>query len=472
MRKWRDLAAPEDPSAWYDLDGFVPTNRATYEAVDIADAGSTYTAVGSGSVLYAFYGLVPNPNTINAEYVVDDAKIWQYDASSVSTKMVDRTGSAGIGRPQMAQYGNVTLCVMGSPRGSLSGVATVAATLGGNFSTVVGAPQADCITVESNAVVLANTDTANDGWAASDVGDYTNWSTGEATSGRIYNPAGPIKAAVSFNGAVYVFKANSIHRLRYVGGTVKWAVEKLFEGLGCSITNMAIAGLDGILFLGGSNKTGNGDQDNKFFWFDGVNVPVAVNTETTIGDTKLTGPMMYNRFTNTYMIWQEGDGEYDPVVFFFNPSVGAWGRSSVSYDLGVKPLCGDARSARYLPRGWAKVSSNTLTFYNTIGLGTPGTRYITTSMYGVSHKKTLFSRLIPLLRRRYDIGSAAMSATGYYYRERFSTTYSLESYNESANRARFDFSKSENFARFKMEFTDYDVEMDDVFLGSKPVSSD
>lgn len=470
MRKWKNLAAPDDPSAWYDLDGFVPTDRGTYEVADIGQTGTAYTATGVGTVAYAFYGAVPNPNTVNSEYVVDSAKIWRYDVSSLGTEMSDKTGTAGVLRPRMAKYGVATVCVMGSPRGSLTGAATVhASTVGGNFSALTGAPQGDCICVSNNAVIIANTDTANDEWAASDVGDYTNWTSGEAARARIYAPAGPITAAVEFNGAVYLFKETSIHRLRYVGGAEKYIVEKLYEGVGCSFYNLAIAGKDGILFLGGGvNKTGS--IVNSFYWFDGVNPPVLTNPETDIGDGNLvtTGVMLYNRYQDLFTVYVDGD-----EMYFYNPAFQAWGRSTVSMPAGVIAMQGDARAADHLPRGWKKTNTNEITFYNLTGTRGTGARYIQTSKVGKVDAKTLFSRVTPLLRRRVDLGtdSAALEVTTFL--ERHDTTAATTtSVTESTTRKRFDFHKSDNFARFKVTFTDLDVEVDDFLIAAKPAGTD
>jgi hypothetical protein len=159
-------------------------------------------------VVYAFSG---KGITSTRQFAVDGSHIWEW-VSSLS--ITDQTGGVTVGsKPMMAQYGDVTICAMGA------GASTVKST-GGAFSALAGAPKGEIICVHKNAVLIFNTDTSADGWAASDVGDYTNWTTGEAANGRLIDIAGAITAAIPFGDAVYVFKANAIYRMTYVGGTV------------------------------------------------------------------------------------------------------------------------------------------------------------------------------------------------------------------------------------------------------------
>lgn len=62
-----------------------------------------------------------------------------------------------------------------------------------------------------------------DRWAASDVGDYTNWETGEACAGRLFQPDGPILWALAFRDYVLAGKKHAAYKGRYVGHWLKWA---------------------------------------------------------------------------------------------------------------------------------------------------------------------------------------------------------------------------------------------------------
>lgn len=486
MRKWQDLAAPDDPGSWYAVDGFQPTNRGTYETCDLA-TGTTYTATGIGAVTYAFFGSVPNPNSVNAEYVVASAnKIFRYDSSAAAGfEFTDKTGAITVGlRTQMAQYGLITIAVMGSPRAALSGNDTVYASLGNNFAALTDAPKGDCICVQSNAVIIANTDVSNESWEASDVGDYTNWTSGEWFSGRIYDPPGPIKAAVSFGDAVYFFKANSIHRARYVGGSVKWETEKLFEGIGCSLTNQAVAGSTGILFV--NQKVGfGGVQDaghaiNDFYFFDGVNYPTLVNPITSVASSNYAnsnvgglGAICYNRNKNVFVV--ADTGATDTALYFFSPDAMAWGKSTVSYGASpglVIPQETDGGFTYGLPIGFIKSAANTIKRYAVAPTSAP-VSYIQTSMMGAIDTKTTFNRVIPRTWRRVDRGTDSVALSVDLFRELHDTSAATTiSVTEATNRKRFDFQGTDNFARFKLTYTDIDAEIEDVVVKGRPAGTD
>lgn len=59
MRKWQDLAAPDDPNSWYSVTNMWPTLRGTYETADLSTGEAINgPAATIGAVLYAFaYGV-------------------------------------------------------------------------------------------------------------------------------------------------------------------------------------------------------------------------------------------------------------------------------------------------------------------------------------------------------------------------------------------------------------------------------
>lgn len=464
MRKWQNLAAPDDPGSWYDVDGVYPTKRGTYRRVEFGE-GTETAASGAGTVLYAFAaGRLAGVS----EYIVDSAKIWEYVSS-----FTDRTGGVTIGTyPMMAMYGNVAICVMGA------GNPTVKATAaGGSFSALAGAPQGEIVVVQSNAVLILNTNTAVDGWAASDVGDYTNWTTGESASGRLIATPGPIMAAVAFGDSVIVFKSSSVYRMRYVGGAVKWTTELLHSGVGCSLTGYpsttvtyekysACASPAGILFLGpGDIASGL----SAAWWMDGAAQFREVNKLTEIG-AGYSAFIRYNPDNDVFALWSTGVRR----VWFYCPSSDAWGYSLTPNSAAgtPRPTMGNTEGLadnRYaLPISYYKANANTLTRYVPNPNAT-GACYLQTSMFGTVDRKTKFDRCTPILRRRGDLGSdvAALSAT--YFRELHDTSAQrTEAVTESGYRKRFDLNGvTENFARFKVTFTDLLVEVDDFAIKAK-----
>lgn len=61
-----------------------------------------------------------------------------------------------------------------------------------------------------------------DSWAASDLGDYSNFETGEGCSGRFPQPEGPFLWALAFRDYVLAGKKHAAFKGRYVGGCMKW----------------------------------------------------------------------------------------------------------------------------------------------------------------------------------------------------------------------------------------------------------
>jgi hypothetical protein len=277
MRKWKTRAAPDDPNVWSDVSGMWPTTQGTYEVADIYGSPTTLTATGEtpGSGLSA-WGF----NVLSGQrFYIVGTKIWELSGGTLT----DRTGGITVAGGHMCQYGNVSVLARGTSN-------SLAVSTGGNFSALAGSPSANIVVTQSNALVAFNTSVSSDGWAASDVGDYTNWTTGEASSGRILDHNGPITAAVPFGNDIIVFKADAIFRMTYVGGTVKWQVQKVSEGVGCYDTNItptysaAEACGDCIIFLG---VLGVSNQA-KVYRFDGSAVPQLINYDTDIpGNTPM-----------------------------------------------------------------------------------------------------------------------------------------------------------------------------------------
>ena len=462
MRKWQNLAAPDDPNSWYDVDGVAPTLRGTYERITYTDATSA-AATGSSTLKYAF---AAPTLTGSREYVLSSSIIWEFAAGAYTA----RTGGVTIGAtPMMEQYGNVTICAMGNTTD------TVYST-GGNFAALAGAPDAEIVVTQSNAVLLFNTSASADGWAASDVGDYTNWTTGEAASGRLIATPGPISAAVAFGDSVIVFKPVSIYRMRYVGGTVKWAAELIHQSAGCSLTGSAtLSGFEkysacpsqyGVLFAGPNYAYNAAAVSHALaYWLNDSGQVDIVNPLTALFSSSGKPYIRYLPDEDIFSVFDVASG----IAYFFSPSVMAWGKA-VPYAsaANIVPVLGDTagillnRSA--VPVAHRYISADVLTRY-TPSTTKSGVSYLQSSMYGAPNLKTNFTRVTPLLRVREALGSPVAALTVDFYREREGTAgITQQSVTESTQRRRFDFLGTDNFARFKLTYTDIDFEIDDILV--------
>lgn len=494
-RKFQNLAAPDDPNTYYAVDGLWATARGTYETCTLLTAGTTRTDNTSGGN-GGFAAFIARTLAGTREYLVVPLAMYEYSGGSYT----DRTGGVTVGAsPMLAEFGDVTLCVMGA------GTVTVKST-GGNFSALAGAPQGEIVVVCAGAVLVFNTNTSADGWAASDVFDYTNWATGESASGRLLDTNGPVLAACTFGGAVYAYKSNSIYRGEYVGGVVKWSWRCIVHNIGVSPTGASgssarsvCAGTNEMMFMGaadathfatGAGKSAPSPRSYYAYLFDGSSAPRISNalTSITAGSTFLpTAPpgILHDPQSNMYTVTTQNVG------YFYNVIADAWGyKSSLMAGLDSQggfrtlPIYGDftARSAvTPMPEFYGvtlRVLVGGLPFTLTrfaldTTLANIGAHFVQTSMAGKIDAKTAFNQVIPRLRRRNGSGTAALSAA--FYRELENTTaeHTLPIV-ESTFRHRFDVSgvgSTDNFGRFKVTFSALDVEVDDIIVKGTPAGA-
>lgn len=470
MRRWETLAAPDDPNVWSDVSGMWPTKRGTYIT---AQQYSTSDKTATGEVTAGTYAFCAATLSGTRSYVCGDAT-WEV---ATALTLTNRTG--GVGIPQfMCQFGDVTIGACGTV------TATVFST-GGNFANLAGAPKANIVVTQAGAVLAFNTDTSADGWAASDVFDYTNWTTGEAASGRLLQTPGPILGAIAFQDYVLVFKPSSIYRMRYVGGTVKWTSEVVWRGMGMFyngnnassyIQALAVCG-DRVAFVGPS--VGN---TTTIYSFDGVTVKnLAPNHSTMQGTAFVYDPAENRLYCH--------NGASPPNVYCFE--TGQWGTGTAGSTYPTVVVTGDtsAINKHYgqvftAPYGWTG-SGNIFTLYSPSASSTVGplTCSVRTSKMGDPAKKSTFSRLTPLLREgggqtQYGFSHSSSSAavTAETFRERHDVVaVTSASIAESSTRKRFDMLGSpltDNYGRFTVTYTDYTVEIEDVVLESSAAGTD
>jgi hypothetical protein len=495
VKKWQDLAAPDDQGSWYAISNMWATKRGTYESADSSTATEIATA-GTGAALYAFVG-----RTLSAsrEYVVANSKIWEYSAGALT----DRTGGvATASAPMMVNYGDVTICVMGAA------TATVKST-GGNFSALAGAPNAEIVVVCRNAVVAFNTNTAVDGWAASDVGDYTNWATGESASGRIIDTPGEVLAATVLGNDIIVFKRSAIYRMTYVGGIIKWQVQLAWSGLGVTpVFNsgyakyQVVTTASGVAFNGAAGGSGSGTPDTaqslNVRLFDGSSPPRLLNPLTTL-------PSGFNTTSGFGTLYWVPVFFYDPVedvlciahtmplYYYYSFPLDAWGTANHGYNTSAGEDLDSVGVAFVVGNGvlqgdyYAQPGTSSRPAFYRYGTtnsklrrcvpsapGSSNVCYLQSMKYGDVTGVTTFNRLIPKLRRRSDLGTDSAALTFDLFNELEDTTpATTRSVTESTARKRFDLMNgacSAPFGRFKVTWTALDVEVDDFVVNAKYVA--
>lgn len=483
MRKWRTLSNPVDPNSWADVSNMWPTGRGSYEVADCYPTSSTsITATGedaSGISAWAFSTLSGARAYYFGKY------LWELNSSLASP--TDRTGALGAnaiasGGGHACQYGDVTIVCRGT------GGSLIYST-GGNFAALAGSPSAKFVVVQSNAVVAFNTSANADEWKASDVGDYTNWTTGEAASGRILENNGPITAAVPYGNDILVFKKNAIFRMSYVGGTIKWQIQKVWNGLGCALGGCAaVATSRGVFFCGGTTySTGR----YMYYLFDGTSPPFCVNTETELEYG--VGIPVFNQKMNMVTVFVSKfitGATWNALAYYYSLDDDAWGKAADMFSTTglFFPLRGDQEAsaaftggdygARPIFHGTNIAGADA--FYKRVPVP-PGSRLDAgaTSAFIKSHKfsgppsavfgesQWTFGPSAPVLRRRdpYSSGSPALALTVDTFTEAHDTTAAATaSVTESTIRDRFDFTKADSFCQLKLTATDTDIEIDDISL--------
>lgn len=478
MRKWMDLAAKGDPNTWSDVSNMWPTGRGTYEISDTNNSpSSNITATGETSLKSAWCF---NALSGQRAYLFGASKVWEL--SSSGTAVTDRTGALTSFPTFACQYGNITIGARGTG-------ASLVSSSGADFSALAGSPSASYVVVQSNAVVAFNTSVSSDGWAASDVGDYTNWSTGEAASGRILEGNGPITAAVSYGNDIIVFKSDAIFRMTYVGGTVKWQVQKVVQGVGCTAASFfggmgAVATARGVVFQGPSLDPSSSTAGYMWYLFDGASYPVRINPLTTIRG----GVPVYDPFNQMVCVYC---GRYDGAsaqtrIYVYSLVDDAWGYAEeyaggagtllqyvpVRGDKGAQSFFGANAATsplRFMYRGGTNI-----VVYRSIVLPTDASvsASLTSHRYGVYGQHTTFTRMTPILRRRTSVSAPVCSGVFTPYTELHGSAGSTSALTESTTRNRFDLLKSTPFASFQLAFTGIDAEVEDIKVDSIPAGTD
>lgn len=486
MRRYAPQAAPDDPNVWTAMSGFYPTPRGTYRTADYVVTTANKTATSETDCNYAYCA---KTLTGTRSYVLGD-KIWEYSGATAGT-LTDRTNSVTVGdNPMMAQYGNITICAMGTS------AATVYSS-GGNFSALATAPNAEFIVVQNNVVLLLNyndgSNTYNDGWFASDVGDYTQWTPGasnDSANGRLLDTNGPITGAAVLGNYVYVFKSDSIYRGTYVGGTLKWRWELVYRGIGMNADfkhSICPAG-NYIAFMGNGLDGATGSA--KIYLFDGASPPICINQELFISEM---GYKFYFDSVEASLYLVETQGIVGGVpCHAYNAESGLWGVSEDSYGISGKvaiPIMGESgaisehiygsSNAARSPVAWHNPSSGNLALqYVSPPASASGTvtSYVRSHRYGRADAKTFVRRVTPLLRKRTQISGQATGTVALEVRtftERHdSTAATTTAVTESTQRDRFDFTKTDTYLDFKATFTNFDVEIDDLLVDQKVAGTD
>jgi len=364
---------PDTPEVWQTCDGFHADQNGVYRTGWVSVSAGTAIAVNSDVVIGKY---VYNASGTEEIISVTSGTVTPSVSSQVFGGTTDRTG--GTPRPiyheGIVSYGNIVLI-------STATSATIASRTigaGANFADVASTPGCQILLVNpQNIVIGLNTDAGGDGWATSDVGDYTNWTTLEAASGNLRQTPGDITAGVILGNDVIAFKNRGVYRGTYVGGTVKWQWSLIHAemgswGPGCAVVagNLAyFVGDQGAMSFDGSgfqkiddgiantlrgflsNTNGlNGDYVNAKIIYDKPNGNLCFFAQGPVNSGLLSGRV--------------GMGNSKSGFYSYNIFSGMWGRQSRSTDGTSDSFCaiyeGRKPGLQYNSGAWNPLTTITL----------------------------------------------------------------------------------------------------------------
>lgn len=244
-RKWRPSEIYRGTYSWHAVGNMYPNRLGQYVTAPVFGTVTGAGPATPGTSIKAWAALKVDGTAIG--YVGTSTKIWSTTNFSAFT---DRTKVGGYTATtwSFAQYGNFTVATNNS-----NPIQVRDATGGAAFADLGGSPPstAKILVTQSNVLLAFNLNSGANCFAASDVGNHANWTTGDAVaSTAITHRPGPITAAVAFKDVVIVFKSSSIYRLRYVGSPYKWTVELIADGNGVETMDAVISCGDVLFFVG------------------------------------------------------------------------------------------------------------------------------------------------------------------------------------------------------------------------------
>lgn len=218
--------------------------------------------------------------------------------AGTQTKIYEAVGSAwtdcsraaamdigASGRWRFAQFGDATLAA--------NKALTLQASTSGAFADVAGAPQANCIDTSQGFVMLADTydgtyGDSPDRWWCSAIYDHTTWAPSvatQATTGRLVDAPGAIKAIKALGANFVAYKDSAVFISQYVGPPLAWAWTLIPGEVGCASQDAIVSIGSAHIFLGRED----------FYLFDGTRpVPIGEGIREWFFKTALNKGMRGN----------------------------------------------------------------------------------------------------------------------------------------------------------------------------------
>jgi hypothetical protein len=465
LRKWQPFAEPTRRDVWLDVSNAIPTPHGTYRnAPGFTGSGTT---VASAVICNAYQLELPTGAYTNVAASVEAIHTWS------GTTFTDRTKVGGYNPStthwSVTQFGIYTVATNGYNPPQVRD-----ATGSSAFADLGGTPPstAKYAAVQSNVLLLANSNTGGQYVHFSDVGNHANFTSGEAGSVPLNHRPGAITAMVPFRDEVIVFKESCCFRLRYVGLPVIWTVDLISSSHGATGPGAVASCGDFLAVL---------DQKNGGYLFDGSGFHRIDDGIKNYLIQVAFAPVAAQFFKNQESVWWNIDTR---VCITYNLKSQAWGKFTVA-----KP---DSETQDYVSihrlmvgqgiydemRGATFIAPSDnypilTSFAEDEAAGQNNTAlngYVTTGLFGTPGAMTQVSGVVPYLKTPDSVisttnvpAASAMTMTPYTLvnPEGTVTTGSNVSCSTAAQK-RFDYNKSAQWHKFKIAFADTPWEIDDV----------
>lgn len=258
-----------------------------------------------------------------------------YELDGSGLNLVGTGYATGTGRIVFTNFGDAVIVCNGH-----DGIGLAAST-GGSFTGISGAPSASIIESVGLFVLAFNwddgTDHHADGWWSCALGDYTDWTpniTTQAANGRFLDSAGAVTAARRINDGIIAYKKRSMYFGQYVGGDIIWQWSQVATNIGCvgqdAVVNAGgvhyFVGADDIYMFDGSQPRSIGQAIKRWFFADAD--PDHLHRVIAVHDRN--DDHVYFWYSSIEQSGGTYDGWYDTAIVY-NMLTGIWGRVTGLY---------------------------------------------------------------------------------------------------------------------------------------------
>lgn len=331
-------ADPTSEGVILDADNIIPTLKGSYKSAP------SLSAIGMDALDTECFGAASIQVLDNTNRVLAGTDTGLFEVSGNNWLDVSKTGgyAAGTKRWNFGVFGNIALASNGQDplQFSESGV---------NFDDVDGSPVCQVFDIGGGFVMMGATDEAtygnqSDRWWCSAIYDYTDWTPDvatQATTGRLVDAAGSIRAMKALGASFVAYKDNAMFVGSYVGTPLVWTWQLLPTSIGCS-SQGAVAKVPSVghIFVG----------QEDFYLFDGSGLPQPIGAgikDWFFGDLRQSFKnniysLVDKRSSNVWFFYPRQDSDGQPTgAVIYNWRAKKWGVWRGAVEAAIEFISGE-----------------------------------------------------------------------------------------------------------------------------------